>query len=102
MQYYQTDGGRAYATLSSITNRYFDIEAVTHGSASVYRIKSLQHSNYVTFTDIWGQQFPDDPSENDAYGTIDPVKWESEITDATKIKQYVQFASTASPYDIYT
>jgi len=88
--------------LSTIANKYFDIESATYGTSTVYRIKSKEHSTYLTFSDLWTttDTYQSNPG-NDIYGALDPVTFSS--LEASNVeKQYVQFASTASPYDVYT
>merc|ERR1711966_541518 len=88
--------------LSSITNKYFDIETVSVGSDIVCRIKSKENSKYVSFSDLWSttDTYQSNPG-NDAYGALDPVIFESLLTTNVE-KQYIQFASTTSPYDVYS
>ena len=88
--------------LSSITNKYFDIETVSVGSDIVCRIKSKENSTYVSFSDLWSttDTYQSNPG-NDSYGALDPVIFESLLTTDIE-KQYVQFASTTSPYDVYS
>jgi len=88
--------------LSSITNKYFDIETVSVGSDIVCRIKSKENSKYVSFSDLWSttDTYQANPG-NDAYGALDPVIFESLLTTNVE-KQYIQFASTTSPYDVYS
>jgi len=88
--------------LSSITNKYFDIETASVGSDIVCRIKSKENSTYVSFSDLWSttDTYQANPG-NDAYGALDPVIFESLLTTNVE-KQYIQFASTTSPYDVYS
>jgi len=88
--------------LSSITNKYFDIETLSVGNDIVCLIKSKENLKYVTFSDLWTSTdtYQANPG-NDAYGALDPVIFESLLTSNVE-KQYIQFASTTSPYDIYS
>jgi hypothetical protein len=90
--------------LSTITNKYFDIESATSGTSTVYnvyRIKSKEHGTYLSFSDLWSttDTYQANPG-NDAYGALDPIIFESLLTSNAE-KQHIQFTSTTSPYDVY-
>ena len=90
-------------TLSGITNKYFDIETITYGSEAVYRIESEENPSapYFSFANGWSPQ-NSIVSENDDFGSLDPMNFEAELTGADATKQYIQFASTTDPYGIYS
>ena len=102
-EFYQNDGTFSSNPLTSIADRYFDIETVTVAGEDYYRTKSRENpiGPYATYSNLWTGQA--DPGSEDSDGSLDPVYFEVILASTNDpIRQHVQFASITAPYDIYS
>ena len=97
---YNTSGNHPYNSLSTIDNRYFDIEAVVDNSVEYYRILSKEHetNRILTYQDGWSAGDTDHPTGHES---LDPCLFADVKTGTDAKEQYIRFYSITSPHTVF-